>query len=93
MIRNIRTILKPFLMISYVFGLRIDNLANRSRLWFSVLYMLLVWLAYYFFSTTALISSLDKIYLIEDRMCYWLEIFTTLLSIILGIYHDKVRKY
>ncbi|XP_071631947.1 uncharacterized protein [Temnothorax longispinosus] len=88
MTKSIRMILMPFLVISYVFGLRIPNLFRRSRL-FNILYMLLVWSVYYFFSTSTLISTFYKFYPIEDRICSWAEIFVTLLSIVIGIYHDK----
>jgi len=94
MIKNFRTILKPFLIINYVFGLRIANLSmNHSKLWFSLLYMLLVWLIYYFIATSPLIYSLQKTYPTEYHIIYLLEIFISLLSIVFGVYYDKVRKY
>ncbi|XP_071631946.1 uncharacterized protein [Temnothorax longispinosus] len=89
MTKSIRTILTPFLIISYVFGLRIVNLSKYSRLWFSVLYMLLLWSVYCILSTSALISSFNELYPIEDSIFYWLESYTTLLSIVFGIYHEK----
>lgn len=86
MTKSIRT--KPLLMVSYVFGLRIVNLSNYSR-WFSVLYMLLIWLLYYFLSTSALLFSFYEYYYDED-ICFCLESFTTVCQS--GrIYHDKIR--
>ncbi|XP_024871692.1 uncharacterized protein LOC112454484, partial [Temnothorax curvispinosus] len=90
MTKNIQTILTPFLTISYMFGLRIANLStDLSKLWFSFLYMLLVWLIYYFLSTRTLVYSIHESYPIEYHICYWLEIFMTSLSIVFGIYHNK----
>jgi len=94
--KNFRMTLKPFLVINYVFGFRIANLSmNHSKLfdWFSFLYMLLVWLAYYFIATSPLIYSLQKSYPTEYHIIYLLEMFISLLSIVFGVYYDKVRKF
>ena len=91
MVKNIRTIITPFLMVSYVFGLRIA-ISNHLKLWFSVIYMLLIWSVYYFLSSSALMISFHAFFSFEDHICHYLEVFTTLLSIVFGIYHDKVKK-
>jgi len=93
MSKSIRIMLTPFLIISYVFGLRIAYLSkNYSKLWFSLLYMLLIWLVYYFLATSQLIKSVHKPYSIEHHIWYWLDFFTTLLSVIFNVYYDKVKK-
>ncbi|XP_011868452.1 PREDICTED: uncharacterized protein LOC105562320 isoform X1 [Vollenhovia emeryi] len=90
MTKNIRTILMPFLTISCVFGLRIADLSvNHFKLWFSLLYILLVWLIYYFLSTCSLIYSVNNSYPIEYHICYWLEMLINFLSIVFGAYHNK----
>lgn len=94
MANSIRTILMPFLIISYVFGLRIAGLSrSHLKLWFNLLYIVIVWLIYYFFLTSTLISSFNKYNSIEYQISYALELFTTLMSIVFGVYYDKVRKY
>jgi len=93
MTKSIRMILTPFLIISYVFGLRIASLSrNYSKLWFSFLYMMLIWLVYYFLATSWSIYSIIKSYRIEYNIWYLLELFTTLLSVIFNVYYDKVKK-
>ncbi|XP_011868556.1 PREDICTED: uncharacterized protein LOC105562372 [Vollenhovia emeryi] len=87
--KSIRKILKPFLIISYVFGLRLANLSSHAKLCLSVLYMLLVWCMYYFLSRTTIMSVFFERRSIGQHVCCALEILTTLLSIVLGIYHDK----
>ncbi|XP_011858625.1 PREDICTED: uncharacterized protein LOC105556160 isoform X2 [Vollenhovia emeryi] len=88
MTKSIRTILMPLLIINYAFGLRIVNLSRHLKL-FTVLYMMLIWSIYYFFATSPLISSFFEYFPIQDNICYWLESFTTLLSIVFGVYHEK----
>ncbi|XP_011705522.1 PREDICTED: uncharacterized protein LOC105460721 [Wasmannia auropunctata] len=90
MTKNIRTILKPFLIISYVFGLRIADLPiNRTKLWISFLYMLLIWIVYYCLLISPLVYSVQKSYSIEYHICYYMEILISLLSIMFGVYNHK----
>jgi len=81
--------------MSYVFGSRIAGLSrNYLKLWFSILYILLVWLIYYFLLSSissTLRSSFKKTDSTEYYMCH-VEFFITLLSIVFGVYHDKVKK-
>jgi len=92
MTKSVRMILTPFLIISYVFGLRIAGLSkNYSKLWFSLLYMLFFWLIYYFLFTSKIMSSYRNNN-IKHQISYWMEFFTTLLSIVFGLYHNKVKK-
>jgi len=95
MVKNIRIILTPFLIISYVLGSRIAGLSrNYLKLWFSILYILLVWLIFYFLLSSipsTLRSSFIKSNYIEYYMCH-VEFFITLLSVVFGVYHDKVKK-
>jgi len=92
MAKSIRTILKPFLIISYVFGSRIASLSrNYLKLWFSLLYILLVWIIFYFLLTSTLMSSSNKYNSVEYHLCYSLEFFITLLSVVFGVCHDKVK--
>jgi len=92
MTKSVRMILTPFLIISYVFGLRIAGLSkNYLKLWFSLLYMLFFWLIYYFLFTSKTMTSYRNDNL-KHQMCYWLEFFTTLLSVVFGVYHNKVKR-
>lgn len=99
--KSIREVLAPLLIISYVCGLRlwIIELPTFSRLrsWFSVSYMLLFWLIYFFFLKFTVKSYINDITVTYDStdevIYYWLEIFMTLLSVVFGIYHNKVRKF
>lgn len=89
MSQSIRTTLTPLLMISYIFGLRIANLPIvHASLWFSLLYMLIVWVIYYFLLMSALVPFLKFYISIGYYICYLLELFTTLLSIVFEIYHN-----
>ena len=88
MIKNIRTILTPLLIMSYVFGLRIAK-SNHSRLWFSVTYILLVWSVYYFLVLYVFISFYKYLSFME-KIGHCLETSVTILSIVFGIYYDKV---
>jgi len=92
--RSIRTILMPLLMISYIFSLRLTNLPLRhAKLWFNLLYMLTIWIIYYFLLMSVLIPYLKFYTSTEYHICYLLELFTTLLSIVFGIYHNEVSRY
>lgn len=91
MTKSIRAILKPLLVISYVFGLRIANLSKHLKL-FNILYMLLIWSLYYFAATSTLMSNFNERHPTEDVICSWYEILSTLLIIVFGLYHEKVRK-
>ena len=88
MTKSIRTILTPLLIMSYVFGLRIV-ISNHSKLWFNAIYILLIWSIYCFLVSTYHTFNFFNKYL-EDNICYYLEFFTTLLSIAIGVYHNKV---
>ncbi|KAL6433827.1 hypothetical protein ACFW04_005809 [Cataglyphis niger] len=90
MIKSIRTVLAPLLIISYVSGLRIIEFPEgHSRVCFSILYMLF-WANYFFYLRFIIISYFTNAhYTIEYRICIGLDILITLLSIVLGVYHDK----
>lgn len=92
MTKNIRTILMPLLIVSYIFGFRIVTLSSHAKLWFNILYMMLIWMIYYFFATCEVMSFFENLGHIEDNICFRLEIFLTILSIIFDVYYDKVRK-
>jgi len=93
MAKSIRIILTPFLIISYVFGSRIASLSrNYLKLWFSFSYILFVWMIFYFLLTSTLMSSSNKYNSIEYHLCYSLEFLITLLSVVFGVYHDKVKR-
>ncbi|XP_072754253.1 uncharacterized protein [Anoplolepis gracilipes] len=86
---SIRRILSPLLIISYVCGLRIIEFpAGVSKQWFGLLYMLLLWSLYSFVCIYEMIP-----YTIHFSTLYhiWfgVNMFLTLLSIFIGIYHDK----
>ncbi|KAL0115700.1 hypothetical protein PUN28_010909 [Cardiocondyla obscurior] len=88
MTNGIRIILKPILITSYVFGLRIASLSSCSKLWFNVLYMLLLWSIYFSF-LPSVTSTFKKFHsLIEDQVFYWYEVCTTLLSVAINIYYN-----
>ncbi|XP_036140806.1 uncharacterized protein LOC114253850 [Monomorium pharaonis] len=89
MTKSINMILMPLLVVSYIFGLRIVNLSGHTKLWFNILYMLLIWSIYYFFSTSALMFFFEKFHPIEDKISFRLEIGITLLTIVFGVYYDK----
>jgi len=76
-----------------VFGLTIVEFpAGHSRPRLSFLYILLLWSIYYYFVYSTIISYMN-LYHILHHICHWLNNFTTLLSIMIGIYHDKVGKF
>ncbi|XP_011705584.1 PREDICTED: uncharacterized protein LOC105460788 [Wasmannia auropunctata] len=89
MVKSIRSILSPLLLISSVCGLRIIEFsAGYPKLWFNLLYISLLWSVYCFFAIDKAISfipdeSADYIIYVS------LNIYTVLLSILLGIYHYK----
>ncbi|XP_024879635.1 uncharacterized protein LOC112459651 isoform X1 [Temnothorax curvispinosus] len=89
MAKSIRSVLSPLLLISSMCGLRIIEFsAGHPKLWFSLLYIPLLWSVYCFLVIDKGIS-----YIPEESADYIiyvsLNIFTVLLSILLGIYHDK----
>lgn len=90
---GIRAALSPLLIISYVFGTRIVEFpAGKPRLWLSLLYVLLLWSVYHVLLTyTAIHYVFDRP--IVYHVCFRLNISAALLSIVLGIYYDKVREY
>ncbi|KAG5313030.1 PPIA isomerase, partial [Pseudoatta argentina] len=89
MTESIRTVLSPLLLISSLCGLRIIKIsAGYPKLWFSLLYIPLLWSIYCFFVIDKGISfipdeSADYIIYVS------LNIFTVWLSIFLGIYYNK----
>ncbi|XP_011050421.1 PREDICTED: uncharacterized protein LOC105143668 [Acromyrmex echinatior] len=89
MTESIRTVLSPLLLISSLCGLRIIEISTGyPKLWFSLLYIPLLWSIYCFFVIDKGISfipdeSADYIIYVS------LNIFTVLLSIFLGIYYNK----
>ncbi|XP_070172340.1 putative gustatory receptor 28a [Polyergus mexicanus] len=95
MTKSIRTVLAPFLIISYVSGLRIIEFpVGHPRIWFSLLYMLLFWSIYFLFLKFIITSYFNnKHYTIEYHICIGLDILVTLLSIVFGVYHDKKFRY
>ncbi|XP_011868559.1 PREDICTED: uncharacterized protein LOC105562376 [Vollenhovia emeryi] len=93
MAKSIRSVLSPLLLISSVCGLRIIEFsAGHPKLWFSLLYIPLLWSVYYFFVIAKVIS-----YIPDDSNTYIIYVLsnflTVLLSIFLGIYYDKKFKY
>ncbi|KYM95507.1 E3 SUMO-protein ligase RanBP2 [Cyphomyrmex costatus] len=89
MTKSIRTVLSPLLLISSLCGLRIIEIsAGYPKLWFSLLYIPLLWSVHCFFVINKGIS-----YIPDESAEYIiyvsLNIFTTLLSIFFGIYYDK----
>jgi len=92
MVKTIRSVLSPLLLISSICGLRIIEFsAGHPKLWFSLLYIPLFWSVYCFFVINKGIPYIPDES--ADYIIYvLLNIFTVLLSILLGIYHNKVRK-
>ncbi|XP_029160034.1 E3 SUMO-protein ligase RanBP2-like [Nylanderia fulva] len=89
MATSIRSLLSPFLIISYVCGLRIVEFpTGHLRFWFSLFYILLFWSTYCFLVINKGLSYVPK-YSAEYRLYVSLNIFITLLSMLLGVYHDK----
>jgi len=95
--QSIREILSPLLIISYVLGLRlwiIEFPISYLRWWFSISYMLLYWLIYCFLLKFTVISyTTNMSYSTAYLICFWLDILITLLSVVFGVYHNKVRKF
>jgi len=87
---SIRKILSPLLIISYVCGLRVIEFpAGVSRQWFSLLYMLLIWSLHtfvYIYRVMPYTSNYPTLY----HIWFEVNIFTAVLSIIIGLYYDKV---
>ncbi|XP_072767255.1 uncharacterized protein [Anoplolepis gracilipes] len=91
MTKSIRTVLTPFLIISYITGLRIIEFpVGHPRVWFSLLYMLQFWSIYFFLLKSTLSDYLTtKYYTTEYFICLGLDISIALLSIMVEIYHAK----
>ncbi|XP_067207070.1 putative gustatory receptor 28a isoform X2 [Linepithema humile] len=94
MIKSIQTVLSPLLIISYISGLSIIEFPiNSPHPWFGILYVLIFWSVYYFLlSTTVLLHFVNKPHYIEYYICLGLDLFTILVSVVFGIYHDKKFK-
>lgn len=91
MTNNIRIILTPLLITSFVCGLRIIEFStDYLNPWFSFIYMLLLWSIYYFLFSYTIISYIT--YNIIYHICLYLDFFVMLMSIAFGMYYDKVRK-
>jgi len=92
MTKSIRTVLTPLLIISYTSGLNIIEFpVGYPRIWFSLLYMLLFWSIYFFlFNSTILYYFNNEHYTIIYQIGTGLDILMTLLSIVFGVYHEKV---
>lgn len=95
--KSIREVLSPLLIISYMLGLRlwiIEFPISHLKWWINISYMLLFWSIYYFLLQFTVISYTTNIsYSTEYLICFWLDIFITLLSVVSGVYHTKVRKF
>ncbi|KAL6438840.1 hypothetical protein ACFW04_003727 [Cataglyphis niger] len=90
-VMSIDKILRPLLINSYVCGCRVAELSADIPRWLGFLYILLLWSLYIFFYIYKIIFNVSH-YSIVYHICYGVTIFTALLSIILGIYHDKAFK-
>lgn len=91
MTESIRKVLSPLLIISYVCGLRIVEFSvDNPKQWFSLLYILLFWTLYIFFVIYKLFYYIVH-GTIEYIVCNGLHLFTSLISIAIGVYYDKVR--
>jgi len=99
MTKSIRTVLTPLLIISYVSGLSITEFpVGCPRVWFSFVYMLLFWLIYLFLLKSVIISYFNNehfnadyhIYHILDWISIGFDILLILLSIVSGMYYNKV---
>ncbi|KAL6438841.1 hypothetical protein ACFW04_003728 [Cataglyphis niger] len=89
---SIQKILSPLLIISYVCGCRVTEFsASVPRQWFGLLYILLFWSFYIFIYIYKVMPRIID-YSIMYHICYGMNIFTALLSIIIGIYYDKAFK-
>lgn len=90
MTESIRKVLSPLLIISYVCGLRIVEFSvDNPKQWFSLLYILLFWMLYIFFVYKLFYYIVHGT--IEYIVCNGLHFFTSLISIAIGVYYDKVR--
>lgn len=90
MTKSIQTVLTPLLIISYASGLRIIEFPKGNpRIWIGLLYMLLFWSSY-FLLLIPLIIHYDTEYF--TIMGISLDILIILLSIVFGVYHEKVCK-
>ncbi|XP_029665566.1 E3 SUMO-protein ligase RanBP2-like [Formica exsecta] len=75
--------------MSYVCGLRIVEFpTGHPRFWFSFLYILLLWLTFCFFVIDKGMPYIPD-YSADYRIYVSLNIFIVLLSMLLGVYHDK----
>jgi len=89
-VMSIRKILSPLLIISYVCGSRVIEFPTGvPRQWFGLLYILLVWSLYNFVFINVVILHMTH-YSTLYNIWYGINMFIALLSISLGIYHDKV---
>lgn len=93
MAHNIRTVLSPLFFISYVCGTRIFELpAGAPTPWLSRLYIVLLWSVYNFLLVHTNVYHIHHNHVVYC-VCFWLNISTVLLTIVLGMYHDKVGAY
>lgn len=89
--KNIRSALLFLLTISYVFGLKIVEFSTYPRKYFNLLYVLFFWSIYCFLISYTVIPYI-AVYGTLYNICLYVDIFVILLSIIVGIYHNQVRK-
>lgn len=90
MMDDIRIALSPLFLISYIFGMRTcEYPTSKLRMWCGFLYILLLWSMYNLLLVCTLMYYLHS-YSIEYQFCFWLNYFTVILSVVLGIYHNKV---
>jgi len=91
-IMSIRKILSPLLIISYICGSRVIefSVSSVSRQWFNLLYMLLLW-SLYNYAFIYIVIPFTIHYTILYHIWFGTNMFIAFLSIIIGIYHDKVR--
>ncbi|KAM0734578.1 hypothetical protein ACS0PU_011397 [Formica fusca] len=91
MTNNIRIVLTPLLITSFLCGLRtIEFPTYHLRPWFSFIYMLLLWSVYYFLFSYTIVSYIP--YNSMYYICLCLDFFVVLVSIAFGMYHDKKFK-
>jgi len=90
-VMSIQKVLSPLLIISYVCGSRIIEFPKDvPRHWFGLLYMLLLWSLYNFIFIYVVIPCTIH-YTTLSHVSFGISVFIAFLSIIIGIYHNKVR--
>lgn len=86
-----RAVLSPLLFISYVAGIRIIEFpVGEPKPWLSITYILVLWSVYFLLYVYTVFHYVSHSYTLY-YVCFWLDIFTTILSVALAVYYDKVR--